>query len=87
MEYEDHDQDIDGVDGPFSWYNKVYFEKLMLDEEAMYWILNNIDIFVTQTLSAVPESVREVLLFPFESFDGYDDEVWDKFGQAIFFQL
>jgi hypothetical protein len=53
---------------------------LILDENAINWILNHIDCFVSR--SRGNESIKEVNLCP-HMFNGHDDEVWDKFGHAI----
>jgi hypothetical protein len=55
-------------------------QRVTLDGISIAWILNNIDCFVSQ--SRDNESVEEVYLYPYE-FNGNDDEVWDKVGQAL----
>jgi hypothetical protein len=55
-------------------------EYLHLDKEAIPWIVMNIDYFVSQTRDN--KSVKGVVLHPC-IFDGHDDEIWDKLGQAI----
>jgi hypothetical protein len=57
-------------------------ECLGLDGDSIPWILNHIDCFVCQSRGNV--SVAAVFLQPHAvSFDGYDDDVWQKLGQAI----
>jgi hypothetical protein len=55
-------------------------QHLNLDEDAMHWIVNHIDCFVSQ--SRGNESVQEVYLYP-NAFYGQDDDVWDKVGEAV----
>jgi hypothetical protein len=54
---------------------------LSLDEDSFPWILNHIDCFVSQ--SRGNKSVAAVHLCPDESFNGHDDDVCEKVGQAI----
>jgi hypothetical protein len=54
---------------------------LFLNEDSMDFILSHIDCFVSQ--SRGNESVYDVFVFPYASLDVHDDDVWDKFGQAI----
>jgi hypothetical protein len=53
---------------------------LHLNVATIPWILNHIDCFVSQ--SRGNESVEEVSLYPY-SFDGQDEDRWDKVGQAV----
>jgi hypothetical protein len=55
-------------------------QDLNLDENSIPWILNHIDCFISQ--SRGNRSVEDVYLSP-HACNGHDDEVWDKFGQAI----
>jgi hypothetical protein len=57
------------------------YQNLFLNEDSMDLILSHIDCFVSQ--SRGNESVEEVYVHPYASFDGHDDDVWEKFGQAI----
>jgi hypothetical protein len=57
------------------------YQYLFLNEDSMNLILDHIDCFVSQ--SRGNESVVEVYVYPYASFDSHDDDVWDKFGQAI----
>jgi hypothetical protein len=47
----------------------------------LYWILNHIDCFVSQ--SRGNESIKEVYWYPYFSFDRQSDEFWGKVGQAV----
>jgi hypothetical protein len=53
---------------------------LILDEDTISWISNHSDCFESQ--SRGDEIVEQVWLCPHE-LNGYDDDVWDKVGQAI----
>jgi hypothetical protein len=53
---------------------------LELDDNSLPWILDHIDCFNRQ--ARLNESIKVVLLYGY-SGDDQDDEVWDKFGQAI----
>jgi hypothetical protein len=55
-------------------------EYLHLDEEAMHWILNHIDCFVSLSRG---NKVVKFVYFQLHSLKSLDDEVWDKVGQAI----
>jgi hypothetical protein len=56
---------------------------LHLNEDKMHWILNHIDCFVRQ--SRGNKNVLKLIFYPysFDAFDGQDDEVWHKLGQAF----
>jgi hypothetical protein len=51
-----------------------------LVEESIPWILKHIDCFVSQ--SRGNKRIKYLLLNP-HAYIGYDDEVWDKVGQAV----
>jgi hypothetical protein len=53
---------------------------LHLNEESFPWILNHIDDFVSQ--SRGNEITHDLYLYPC-TFNGHDDEFWDKVGQAV----
>jgi hypothetical protein len=53
---------------------------LDLVEESMHWIVNHIDCFVSQ--SRGNRTVTDMICYPYARH-GYDEEVWDKVGQAI----
>jgi hypothetical protein len=53
---------------------------LLLSEDYIPWILNHVDCFVSQ--SRGNQSIKKVDVFPHD-FNGHDDEVWDKVGQAL----
>jgi hypothetical protein len=55
-------------------------QALHLNQASIPWILNHIDCFVSQ--SRGNESVEDVFLSPY-AFDGHDEEVLDKLGQAL----
>ncbi len=44
------------------------------------WMVKHIDCFVSQ--SRGNQSIKKVDVFPHD-FNGHDDEVWDKVGQAL----
>jgi hypothetical protein len=48
--------------------------------DSISWILHHIDYFVSQ--SRGNESIKRVYLSRY-AFNGHDDAVWDKFGQAV----
>jgi hypothetical protein len=52
-----------------------------LNEDSLPWFLNHIDCFVSQ--SRGNKSIKGVFLCLHASFNGQDDEVWDKVGQAL----
>jgi hypothetical protein len=54
--------------------------RLCLDVTTIPWILNHIDCFVSQ--SRGNESIEELFLYPY-AFDGQDDDLWEKVGQAV----
>jgi hypothetical protein len=53
---------------------------LNLDEESIPLILNHIDCFVSH--SRGNRSIKYLVLDP-HAYSSYDDEVWDKVGQAV----
>ncbi len=53
---------------------------LHLDRYTIPWITSHIDCFVSQ--SRGNESVATLVLYPY-AFNGQDDDVWDKVGQAV----
>jgi hypothetical protein len=65
---------------------KIAFDSLLgedtltLDQTSFPWILNHIDCFVSQ--SRGNKNIEDVFLCPY-AFNGHDDGVWDKVGQAV----
>jgi hypothetical protein len=55
-------------------------QDLYLDENSISLISNHIDCFVSQ--SRGNESIEEVIFYP-RTFNGHDDDLWNKLGQAV----
>jgi hypothetical protein len=56
-------------------------QDLYVDENSIPLISKHIDCFVSQ--SRGNESISTLVLYPHASFNGHDDDLWEKVGQAV----
>jgi hypothetical protein len=68
-----------GFPEEYSFHQLLVDQELYLDEDTLPSISNHIDCFVSQ--SRGKDSVQDLFMDP--PFNGHDDDVWEKVGQAV----